>query len=625
MCARVSLCAHLAAFRGKLLHILLLSRIIVNYLHLGSDSRGGAVAGEKEEESATQGSVFSFMNVEQTSDTQVSHKENIAMETNNKEETSQSAFSFLQGPSEGQEDQEEVGLSAAQGDPDAEKRASLEGALNGGSALVGEPSGSAFSFLRTAASEEESNQAAPSLLHSFEGTDTSLRSATLSEPDAGIKRKDPVPGQPHVSSTPAATPTVTPPKTTGRGASIRNFLGFGRNAKKQNSAQAETPEHTTLNPPPPPPPPPPTASIQDVAEFTTPPAREEPVEPVKQAGRDEVPRPSQQEGGEQYQGGATPLPATLSALLMGDGAPTTTPTGTPSAIPTATPTAAFTTKKWALPAKGSVSTPAVAMDAPGKAAPSPSQQPLTPTKLVVAPPTTTSKAPSSVGRQLPPAGKKKKRKAVRPGQGWDEEDSGSLEGGGGPKEADTHSLGSESSTTEGRGATDEARGATDEARGAADEGKGATDEGRGATDLSDEAASEVAGSQQLVEIEPVTKETLQVTPPISKAQIDDQERRVPETGGHRGEEAVRAPQKKETIPSGLRAAYQLDKVVTHPISLIDEEHARGEGPDHHSRGSLEVPPGGSGMGKATPGGGLTGAEKLSATVQSSEGELSKVR
>lgn len=584
---------------------------ISNYLHLGTDSAGGDTAVEKEEGSTKQGSVFSFMNV--APDT---HEENIAMENDSKEGKSQSAFSFLQVPSEGQKDQEEedVDLSAAKGDMDAEKQ---EGALNGDSASVGEPSGSAFSFLRTAASEEKLNQAVPSLLLSFEGTDTSQRSATLSEPDAGSKGKGPAPtsGQPHVSSPLVATPTTTPPKTAGRGLSMRNIFGFGRNTKKQNAASTETPElisHGPSNPPPPS-----ITSEGSVQDLATSSATEAPVEPIREGGRDEVPRPSQQEGGEKSQGGATPLqatplPATLSALLMGHGMPTTTPSvattatpiTTPSTTLTATPTTAFTSKKWTLPPKGSsaalVSTPAIAMETPDKAAPS--QQSLTSTKLAVAPPTT-AKVSSSVGRQLPPAGKKKKKRALRPGQGWEEEDAGSQEGGGGGnKEPDTHSLGSESSTNEGRG------------------------EGREATELLDEVASEVAGSSQLVEVMPITMETVQATPLV---ETGDQQSRALDMGqGGEGEEVVRAVQKKETIPSGLRAAYQLDKVTTVPtISVLigGEECVRGTGSDHHSRGlSSEVPP----RGKATLNGskgGLTGAEKLTAALQSSEGELSKIR
>ena len=61
------------------------------------------------------------------------------------------------------------------------------------------------------------------------------------------------------------------------------------------------------------------------------------------------------------------------------------------------------------------------------------------------------------------------------------------------------------------------------------------------------------------------------------------------------------------------------------VLIGGEECVRGTGSDHHSRGlSSEVPP----RGKATLNGskgGLTGAEKLTAALQSSEGELSKIR
>ena len=568
---------------------------------------------EKEEESKTQGSVFSFMNLAQASESQIVHEENDAPDTSGKEEISmakQSAFSFLQGP---HDDQKAQGDSAP-GDLNIEAGTASSGGVSGEDPpSLGEAMGSAFSFLHPGASEDKPDQSV-SLLQS-------LGPATPSGSDTSARGQESVPTleQPHVTgnptptpaslTTPTTAPVATPPKSTGPGAALRNFLGFGRGSKKQSPVPVELPPHT--NPSPwNPPSTTTTTSTQGTAELTTPPAKDDTAELPRERARDEVPRPTHQEAVEQQrQVDATPLPASLSALLhQGEG------------VPSAPPTLAFAPKKWALPpAKG---TPTIATEISGKASPSTPQQPPPATKVGTATPTTKA-APA---RQLPPSGKKKKRKALRPGQGREDEDTASLEGGS--KDADTHSLESESSATD----------------------------GKAAGDALDEMLSEGVGLQQLVEVVPVAKEVVpvakelvpvakevvpvakelvQVAPPVSKVATSDAESKDLESECRGEEPNMRS--KKDSIPSGLRAAFQLDRVTTRPAS---ESRDEGEEPDHpavprgehvHAQGSSEVhvvPKDARNSGKAVATGNkaaLSGAEKLSIAMRNSESDLAKVR
>lgn len=567
---------------------------------LGDGLGGGVAAGHKEEEeSRTQGSAFSFMNMEQTSETlQAAKEEGTVSEVGNHEEaslTTQSAFSFLQGPTEGQKDQEGLGLSAAGGDQ-VDHDTPKDGASGDLTSLDVPTSSSAFSFLHTNTSEEKPVVVVdqePSLLLSF-GMDAPSPTTAAEPEQPGAKRKEsaPIAEQPRVSST--APTSTTPTKPTGRGVSIRNFLGFGRNTKKQATPPTESPEHSsrgsvtpptsTANP----------SSVQDVVEPTTPHTKEA---SPKEGGKEEVPRPSPlQEGVEQEhqpQADATPLPPTLSALLMGN------------ATPSATPAAALTPKKWALPAKGaSVSTPMGAAEAPGEeAAPLP-LQPLVPSKPVAAPPT--AKAPP-ISRQVPMTQKKKKRKAVRPGQGREEEDTE----GGGTKDVDTQSLESESSTIDGKGATE---------------------------GLEDTGMVEVAGPlQHLVDLEPAASDAPQVTPsapitpPAPSTVLIEDLLVKPSDARSKAEEATKGPPKKDSIPSGLRAAYQLDKAIAPSTSVVSDERGKGEALDQRVQDSSEAPPPKDARSDAVKGNPSitkavqSGAEKLSVTLRNSESELAKIR